>query len=137
MKSLAKISLLAAGLAVASASVFAADSTPAPTPAPAPGDHAAHPRLRAMMRQRAELRAHIAKRLDLTDAQKGQLKARRAETRTALQALRADSNLTQEQKRAKAKELVASSRTDLRSVLTPDQQAKLDQMRERVRKHRK
>jgi protein CpxP len=132
MKTLTKITLLAAGLAAVSLPTFAADNA-----TDAKAAHHGRPGLRALAKHRSELRAHIAHRLDLTDAQKQQLKAKRAETKSALQALRADTSLTKEQKHAKARELIASTRGNLRSVLTPDQQAKLDQMRERLAKHRK
>jgi Spy/CpxP family protein refolding chaperone len=129
MKTLTKITLLAAGLAAVALPTFAADKD-------AKAAHRGRPGLRALAKHRTELRARIAHRLDLTDAQKQQLKAKRAETKSALQALRADTSLTKEQKHAKARELIASTRGNLRSVLTPDQQTKLDQMRERLAKHR-
>jgi protein CpxP len=132
MKTLTKITLLAAGLAAVSLPAFAADNT-----ADAEAAHHGKPGLRALAKHRAELRSRIGHRLDLTDAQKQQLKAKRGEIKTSLQAIRSDTNLTKEQKRAKARELIASNRASLRSVLTADQQAKLDQMRERLAKHRK
>src|SRR4051812_3887109 len=125
MKTLAKISLLTLGLAALSGSAFAADAAPSDTTAPA-AKHQHHRRVAAKRQHRAELRKHIAKKLDLTDAQKNQLKAKRTELKTALQGIRNDTSLTKEQKHAKARELLQSARTNFRSVLTPEQQAKLD-----------
>jgi Spy/CpxP family protein refolding chaperone len=137
MKNLTKITLLTIGLAALSGSAFAADTAaPADSTAPA-AKHRHHARVAAIRQHRAELRKHVAKKLDLTDAQKEQLKAKRAELKTALQSIRNDSTLSKEQKHAKARELVASARTNFRSVLTPEQQAKLDQARDRMAKHRK
>ena len=138
MKTLTKLCFLAAGLAAVSLPAFAADNATsnANPAANAPATPARHPHLRALA-ARGKLRARIAKRLDLTDAQKQQLKAKRAETKNALQAIRSDASLTKEQKHAKARELLQSARTNFRSVLTPGQQAKLDHMRARVRAHHK
>jgi Spy/CpxP family protein refolding chaperone len=131
MKILTKISLLAVGLAAVSVPAFSAT---ADDTAPKPGKRA---HLHAKFEHRAKLRAHAAKRLELTDAQKEQLKAKRAETKSALKALKDDASLSKEQKRAKAHELLAGARSNFRSALTADQQAKLDGVREKMAKHRK
>jgi Spy/CpxP family protein refolding chaperone len=134
MKTLAKISLFVLGFSAVSIPAFSATAENA-APAPATGKHA---HLRAALQKRqARLRAQVAKRLDLTDAQKEQLKAKRAELKTALKTVKDDASLSKEQKRAKVGELLQSARSNLRSVLNADQQAKLDQIREKVRKHRK
>ena len=129
MKTLTKITLLAAGLAAA-VPLFAA--TDASTTAPSPANH---PRLHALLQKRAALRGKIAKRLDLSPDQVAQLKAKRAQTAAAVKAVRADSSLTADQKKAKVRETLQAARADLRSVLTADQQSKLDQMRKHLRKH--
>lgn len=136
MKTLAKISLLVAGLAAASVPAFSATPTDATTPAPA--GKRAH--LRGLLAKRqAKVRAHVAKRLDLTAEQKTQLKAKRDELKQSLKAVKDDASLTKEQKRTKVRELVQAERGQMRAVLTADQQAKLDQMREKqgkLREHR-
>ncbi|HVS53142.1 MAG TPA: hypothetical protein VHD62_12370 [Opitutaceae bacterium] len=124
MKNLLKLSLLAAGLAVVSVPAFGADSAPAA--------RARHPVMRALLKQHA-VRQHIAKKLDLSADQVSQLKAKRAGTAAALKSIRADANLTPEQKKAKARETLQAARNDLKSVLTADQQAKLQQMRKNLR----
>jgi periplasmic protein CpxP/Spy len=129
MKTLVKLSLLALGLAVA--------AVPALTAAPDKSKLGDRPMLKALVQRRAALKARVAKRLELTDDQKAQLKAKRGETRTALKALRDDTSLTREQKREKARELLQGTRSEMRSHLTTDQTAKLDKARERLGKIRK
>lgn len=135
MKTLAKITLLAAGLAAAAVTVpvlHAADASgnnSATTGAPADK----HPRLHALMRRPA-VRQHLAQRLGLSADQVSQLKATRASTAAAVKAIRADASLTPEQKKAKTRETLAVARTQMRGVLTADQQAKLKQMRAALRK---
>lgn len=126
MKTLTKITVLAASLAAVGFSPLSAK--------PAKSDASdAHPRLRALMEKRAKVRAHVAERLGLSEEQKATLKARRTQTAEALKAIRGDATLTAEQKKAKARDTLQAARADLRGVLNADQQAKLD----RVRKHLK
>lgn len=125
MKTLTRITLLVAGLAAAALpTVNAADAT-----APAPA--ARHPRLRAMLALRRAVRQRALKKLGLSADQVTQLKADRAKTATAVKAIRVDSSLTPDQKKAKVRETLQAARTEMRSVLTPDQQAKLQQLRAR------
>lgn len=130
MKSLLKISVLTLGIIVAAAPCVSA-ATAADSAAPAPR---AHLGVRAKLLRRAALRRHAMRKLGLTDAQKTQLKATRANTAAAVKAIRADASLTPEQKKAKVRETLLAARTQARSVLTPDQQAKLQQMRSKHRK---
>jgi len=46
--------------------------------------------------------------------------------------IRADASLTPEAKRAKVRELVEASRTEIHGVLTPEQEAKLQRIRRRL-----
>ena len=131
MKTIAKISFLALGLAAVAAPAFSA-ATVNDTAAPA----AKHPRLQAALKHRATLRAQVAKRLDLTADQKAQLKAKRAATAASLKALRADTTLTREQKKEKARELRLSARGDLKGSLKPAQKAKIQKLRERLKARR-
>lgn len=127
MKNLLKLSILTVGLAVASAPAFAVDSAPA-TRAPRAG----HPVMRALLKQRA-VRQHIAKKLDLSADQIAQLKAKRASTAATLKGIRSDASLTPDQKKAKTRETLQAARNDLKSVLTAEQQAKVQQMRKNLR----
>lgn len=126
MKTLAKISLVALGLAACIPAYAAARDKAA-------DKLAHHPRLRAALQRRAAVRAAAAKKLDLTDDQKAQLKTKRQDTVAALKALRNDPNLTKEQKKEKAKELIQSARNEVRSALTPEQKKKAQAMRERLK----
>ena len=128
MKALIKISVLAATLAAfAIPSTYAADAAPAPAPA------AKHPGMGPLQR-RAAIRRQVLHRLKLSEDQKAQLKAGQAKTRDAVKAVRADTSLTPEQKKAKVRETLQTARAEMRSVLTPDQQAKLDRIRQHLRK---
>jgi Skp family chaperone for outer membrane proteins len=127
MKNLTKISVLALGLAAVSVPAFAK-----------PVDHHRHGGKRAHAREllaerHAKLRAHIAKRIELSDEQKAQLKAKRDELKSSLKALKDDASLTKEQKREKAQALMKSARGNFRSVLNADQQKKLETLREKMR----
>ena len=137
MKILTKITLLAAGFAVAASALpvlAAADaSTGNATTTVAPAGK--HPGLRALMHRRA-IRQQVAKRLGLSADQVSQLKATRASTATAIKAIRADTSLTPDQKKAKARETIQAARTQMKGVLTADQQAKLGKIRSFLRNHR-
>jgi Spy/CpxP family protein refolding chaperone len=73
----------------------------------------------------------MARELDLTDAQKAQLKPMFQEQREKMQALKANTSLTQEQKREQFKQLREDGRKQFLAVLTPQQQQKLRDMRSR------
>jgi periplasmic protein CpxP/Spy len=63
--------------------------------------------------------------LNLTDDQKAKVKDIFADAKTKKQAVSSDASLSEEQKKAKMKELHSSIMTKLNEVLTPDQQAEL------------
>ena len=131
MKTLVKFTFLTLVLAAATLPAFSAakdDSTPAP---------ADHPRLHALMKHRAALRTRVARRLGLNADQIAQLKAKRATTVASLRAIRSDASLTADQKKAKAHETLKAAREEMRTVLTPDQQAKLKQIHGHLQKARK
>jgi Spy/CpxP family protein refolding chaperone len=132
MKKLIKFALVAVGLGVGALSALPAAAAETNTDVP----KERHPRLRALVKQRAAMRAEVARRLDLTDEQKAQLKSGRAKTAETLKTLRHDPNLTREQKREQARDALEAARAELRGVLTPEQQAKLDQARESRRTRR-
>lgn len=71
----------------------------------------------------------MARELNLTDAQKAQLKPMFQQQQEKMQALKADTSLTPEQKRDKAQQIRADGRKQFLSVLTPEQQQKLRDMR--------
>ena len=88
------------------------------------------------LKQRRALQQQIAKKLNLTADQRTQLKASRAKTVVGLKAIRADSSLSADQKKAKARETLQATRTEMRSVLAPDQLKKWDKLQKHLRKSR-
>ncbi len=86
-------------------------------------------RMAAMQHLRAE---QTMKQLALTPGQRTQIRELRRQTVAAVKPIRADTTLTPEQKRERIRAIVQASRTQMRSVLTPDQQQKLDAIRQRL-----
>lgn len=72
--------------------------------------------------------------LGLTDQQKQQLKQMHEETRKQMQAIKNDSSLTPEQKKAKVRELHMQSKTKMDSILTAEQQQKMKELRGKHRR---
>ncbi len=69
----------------------------------------------------------LARQLGLSDDQKTKIQPLLADKSRKLKALKSDSSLSQDDKKAKAKEIRENSLAQIRPLLTPDQQAKLDQ----------
>ncbi|PYK95863.1 MAG: hypothetical protein DME36_00440 [Verrucomicrobia bacterium] len=63
--------------------------------------------------------------LNLTDDQKAKVKDIFADAKTKKQAVSSDASLSEEQKKAKLKELHSATMAKLNEVLTPDQQTEL------------
>ena len=78
----------------------------------------------------------FAEKLNLTPEQKADLKSIRENEKQQAQAIKNDSSLTPDQKKAKFKELRKSSHEQMMAKLTPDQQAKFKEMRKERRGHR-
>ena len=87
----------------------------------------------AAQRQRQHM-AMLAEKLGLTDAQKAQFQQIGQDMRKQGMAIRQDSSLTDDQKKAKMQELRKESHKQMFSVLTPEQKEKLKQMREEHKK---
>src|SRR4051794_29937427 len=77
----------------------------------------------------------FAEKLNLTPEQKADLKGIRENQKQQAQAIKNDSSLTSDQKKAKFKELRKSSHEQMMAKLTPDQQAKFKEMRKEHRGH--
>ena len=75
----------------------------------------------------------IAKQLELTDAQKPQVKAILDEQQQKLKDLRADTSVAQADKRAKSKEIRDAATAKLKPILTAEQFAKWEKMGQRQR----
>ncbi len=89
----------------------------------APADTEARARVEARLQK-------LATELNLTDDQKNQLKPILQDEVKQLKTVRDDSSMSADQKKAKIAEIRQNSRSQMRSVLTPEQQKKLDAMKE-------
>jgi hypothetical protein len=132
MKTLLKVSLLVTALAGSSLWAATTVNTDSANAAPAKGRHHA---VRALARH-AAVRRHLAHRLGLSTDQVAQLKTARASAAASVKAIRADSSLTLDQKKAKVHETIKAAHTQMRSVLTAEQQKKLHHLRAHLRKAR-
>ena len=68
-------------------------------------------------------------KLGLSDTQANQLKTMRTETFGKIKSIHADNSLSQEQKHEQIKSLVMQQKDQLKTVLTPDQLQKLEEMK--------
>ena len=75
--------------------------------------------------QRGERFQRMQQELNLTADQQQRMKAIRDQYRPQLDAIRQDKSLTQDQKKAKAKDLFKAQQDQMKSVLTPEQQEKM------------
>jgi len=91
---------------------------------------AAQPRGRAALM--AGRRAHafrVFKQLGLSDARKDDVKAIITDTRASAKAIRADTSLDRQVKRAQLKQLHRQTIQKIKALLTPEQLQKLDQLK--------
>ena len=86
--------------------------------------------------KRGERAEKFAQQLNLSPDQQAALKGIRENEKQQAQAIKNDSSLTPEQKKAKFKELRQSSHQEMMSKLTPDQQQKFKAFRKGHRGHR-
>ena len=115
-KTLMLAALMAGSLLAGNIAMQAQDSTnatPATPVTPTPGNGA--------MRQRGMNIDSIATQLKLTDDQKTQVKAALDDMMKQMRALRADTSLDQDARRAKIKDLRTDLNTKVKGILTPDQ----------------
>lgn len=75
----------------------------------------------------------MAAQLNLTDAQKEQIKPILKDQADKLRALRSDTSLSHEDMRSKAKEINEAAVHQIRPLLNPDQQKKYDEMRSQMK----
>jgi Spy/CpxP family protein refolding chaperone len=80
--------------------------------------------------RRGMMKDRLAQELNLTDAQKTQLRNMHQQNREQMKAIKTDDSLTQEQKKEKFKALHESRQAQMNSILTPDQQQKFAQIKE-------
>ena len=108
----------------------------AQTSGTASGDNGNAATTQTQPKERGERGEKFAKELNLTADQQAELKSIRENMRQQAQAIKNDSSLTADQKKAKFKELRKSTHEQMMAKLTPDQQAKFKEMRKEHRGHR-
>lgn len=86
--------------------------------------------------QRARAAKQMADHLELTDAQKQQLKQIHRSHRDAMEKLQDNEALTRKEFREQMAALRKSYQEQRRAVLTPEQQKKADEIRERMKERR-
>ena len=111
--------LSAAALALSACSIAAAFADPQITPPP----------------QQRGMGGKIAKLLNLTDDQKAQLKPIIKNARDQFNAIRTDTTLTPDQKKAKIQALKAQVKAQVDQILTPAQQQQLAALKAKVRQN--
>ena len=73
---------------------------------------------------------HMSETLNLTDDQKTKIKPILEDSSKQIQQLRGDTSLSQEDKRAKMQQIHESTMSQIKPILTSDQQKKLESMHE-------
>ena len=77
----------------------------------------------------------LSTELNLTDDQKDKIKPVLQDEFKQLKGLKDDASLSPDQKQTKAKEIHESTKSQINSLLTPEQQKKLSDMREKAREN--
>jgi Spy/CpxP family protein refolding chaperone len=72
---------------------------------------------------------HMAKQLNLTDAQKPKVKAILEASEKKMQELHADTSLSQEDRRTKMRAIMEDQHKDIKAILTPEQAEKFPALR--------
>ena len=89
-----------------------------------------------MRQRRVAIRLQsLSMNLDLTEDQKAQIRPLVEAEADQLRALRLDESLSPEEKQTQLEVMHQSTRTQIRQLLTPDQQKKLDEMKARNLAH--
>ena len=131
------LSLLSAGLALSAAPARADEPANPPAPPAAPANPPATPAVggepapappERHQRHPGYVLADLAEKLGLTADQQKAVGAIIRDSRTQMRGLRADDTLSPEERRAKMREITASTRAAIRAALTPDQQKQFDAM---------
>jgi Spy/CpxP family protein refolding chaperone len=77
----------------------------------------------------------LTKQLDLTPEQQPKVRSILEEQQKQLTALRQNSSMSEEDRRAKMQEIHRSGMEQIRGILTPEQQQKMQQMRQNMEHH--
>ena len=116
------VAALAVSALLACSSSLRAEDAPSTPPAGAPPAGQNGPGMKGG-------RPDIAKALDLTDEQKPKVEAIMKSSMEKRKALREDTALTPEDRKAKMKTIQEETATQMKAVLTPEQFAKFEKMR--------
>ncbi len=84
--------------------------------------------------RRHRVRHFAMSQLNLTDAQKEQIKAIRQDAMKNVRAIMQDEGAAKEAKREQIKQIFSHSKDQVANVLTPQQRAQLEQMKENAKK---
>jgi Spy/CpxP family protein refolding chaperone len=134
MKDYLKISLFSLGAGLcAFATVRADDQPPASAPPPASADTNGPAGHHGRKHDRDE---YLAKELGLTTDQQANMQTLRDQEREAIQAVRNDTTLSEDQKHQKLQGLHKNFQSQRRALLTPDQLKKAAELREQHKGHR-
>lgn len=91
------------------------------------------PRRRERGDRGREYLQQLSEKLDLTDAQKADIKTIIAAEANDIRAVIQDSSLSGEEKQAKVREIREARREKIKAVLTPEQQEKFDEIKDQTR----
>ncbi|HEX3967454.1 MAG TPA: Spy/CpxP family protein refolding chaperone [Edaphobacter sp.] len=126
-----RIAVLAIGTTAMSALPAMAQDPSAPPPPPPPGQ--AGPRHGGPGGMRGNQVEFLTKKLNLTPDQVTQVKAIDEDSWKQMKALREDTSVAQQDRRAKMMDIHKASQDKIRGLLTPDQQAKFDTLQTEMR----
>jgi Spy/CpxP family protein refolding chaperone len=118
--------LLATGLTLGSAAAFAQQDNAAPAPSTQQGQFGGHRHMTP-----DEQVAHMTKRYSLTADQQAQIKPILASQQQQMQALRQDTTLSKDDKKAKMQSIHADSTNKIQALLNDSQKQKFAQDQER------
>lgn len=119
-----KLTLLAAAIALAAPISYADDNTPPPPPPQ--GEHGPDHK----GGHHGDRFKFLCEKLGLTDDQKAKVKPIVLDEMKAIKAVREDKSLDHKAKGPKIEEIRKSHREQIRALLTPEQQKKLDELKE-------
>ncbi len=80
-------------------------------------------------KEMGEKKKQAFKDLNLTSEQSAKLKSQREASKTKIDAIKNNSSLTEEQKKAQIKEVMKSSKADMKNILTAEQLKKMQEMK--------
>jgi len=126
MKTLQYLLLL---LVLATPAALLAQDNPPPPPASGPGQMAHH------MPSVDDQLDHLSSKLNLTDAQKPQVKTILQDQQDQMAKLMSNNSSSREEMHAKMRDIHEKSNSKIRAILTDDQKAQFDKMQSERRGH--